>query len=203
MQKKIVSIILSLTLAAGFVSTALAGNFKARAEGSTADQLYASAYSATINATNVRTQKAINEARTAILKLKGTDAAFAIGEFSQKVDQVQHPILVRIVQSIKTAETNPIQDNINLAKASIDLDLPDVWRNSYSSAVDVIQQGSISKANAAYEKALKSQSQTDIDIAFQSLNEVAKSKDSNVLNWANAIKKQLEENISFTVISIE
>lgn len=203
MRKKIISLITSFTLVAGLFSAVYVSRSLVKAANLTAaDQLYINAYDATTNSINKKTQKSINDARAAIIQLQGTDAQWAIGEFSRQVDQVQHPILVKIVDSIKLAEINPNQANINSAKASIDGELPQVWRNSYSSAVDVIQQGTIKKAVEAYNKAIKTQAQTDIDIAFEKINEVITAKDNTVAGWANTMKQQLEENINFTVISI-
>jgi hypothetical protein len=203
MRKKIIALITSLTLVIGIVSAVFVSRSLVKATSLTAaDQLYINAYDATTNSINKKTQKSINDARAAIIQLQGTGAQWAIGEFSRQVDQIQHPILVKIVEAIKLAEINPIQANVNSAKASIDGELPQIWRNSYSSAVDVIQQGTIKKAVEAYNKAIKTQDQIDIDMAFEKINELITAKDNTVTEWASIIKRQLEESISFTIISI-
>jgi hypothetical protein len=202
MNKKIITTLVAVTIVSGLLSSIFVRGTQIKSESLSADQLYINAYSLTTQAMNQKSQRAINSARAAILQLQNTEAAWAIGEFSRQVDQVQHPILVRIVEGIKIAELNPTQVNINQAKGYIDSELPEIWRNSYSSAVDTIQQGPIKKAAAAYEKAIRTQSQTDIDLAVESINELLKAKDPTVNNWAGTIKKQLEDNLSFTVISI-
>jgi len=155
------------------------------------NQLYANAYNATVNALSLKTQKSVNSARTAIDTLKGTSAAAYIGEFSKQVDTVQHPILVKAVNAITTAQNTSTQVNINTAKASIDPDMPAVWRNSYSSAVDVVQQKLIKTAFDAYNAALQSNLQADVDTASLKLSELKTAADTSVVNWANTIQLQV------------
>jgi hypothetical protein len=39
-------------------------------------------------------------------------------------------------------------------------------------------------------------------MAFEKINELITAKDNTVTEWASIIKRQLEESISFTIISI-
>lgn len=154
----------------------------------TDNQLYINAYNSTVAALSAKTQVSINAARTSINALKGTSAAFAIGEFSHQVDTVQHPILVKAVNAITLAQTTPTQANINAAKAAIDPNMPDVWKNSYSQAVDVVQQKLISAALNAYNTAAQSKLKADVDAATAKLTELKTSSDSGVVSWANSIQ---------------
>lgn len=169
---------------------------------SQADIAYANAYEATISAQNSRTQKSINIARTAINSLTNTSAYWAIGEFSHQVDLIQQPILVKVVQAILTAKADPVQANINIAKFSIDVDLPTEWRSSYSSAVDIIQQELMTRAINATNNAAKSKSATDIDYASYLISDIQTSADPSIVNWANSIEQQLNSYIT-TITNVD
>lgn len=156
------------------------------------DKLYSLVYSSIVDVKNVKTQKAINEARTAIAALRGTDASFFIGEFSKQVDLVQHPLLVKIVQAIEEAQASVKQSDINLAKAAIDPELPAQWRSSYSSAIDRIQQKLMKDALEAYDRAQVSNSKADVDEAVAKFLEIEGAGDASISNWAKMFNLELK-----------
>lgn len=176
-----------------FIAVSAFVSFPTKAIAAAADELYLNTYSSIKTAMTNKTQKSINNARTAIASLSGTGASWAIGEFSHQIDLIQQPILVKIVTSITTAQNNPTQANVNSAKAAIDPDLIDVWRNSYNSAVDKIEQGIINNAVDAFNTAKLSNSPNDISIAWNKINEIKTSTDNNVMNWANDFAEQIIE----------
>lgn len=186
MTKKSSSNVLAALLLASFIST-----LPVKAATINVNQLYANAYNATAATLSVKTQISVNSARTAIDALKGTSAAFAIGEFSKKVDTIQHPILVMAVNAITLAQTTSTQANINNAKASIDPDMPAAWRNAYSAAVDVVEQKLINAALDAYTTASQSKLQADVDIASTKLAELKTATNSTVVTWATQIQSQI------------
>lgn len=154
MKKRMVSCLLATVLIG---STLLLNN---KVYALTVDELYANAYNATAHAKSTGAQKDVNIARQAIEALRGTGAEFAIGEFSKQVDTVQHPILVKFVSAyneaasaLAHAQANPsivnkdesngtisVQKRIEAARESLDQDMPAVWRSSYSSGLDIVQQ---------------------------------------------------------------
>lgn len=149
------------------------------------DQLYRIAYKASNNAVNLCTQQAINDARKAINNLKGTGASWAIGQLSGQVDKAQNKILINIITSIKKAENSLKQEDINKAKIAIDPNMPDNWKNSYSSAIDSIQNKLIKKATDAYKKAKETQLKVDIDNANLLILDIKKSNSNAIVKWAN------------------
>lgn len=190
-MKKNITKVLGSTLAgiifASFLSTA-----QIKAATLSADELYRNAYNATVTALNTKTQLSVNNARITIEALRGTGAEWAIGEFSKQVDTVQHPILVTAVNAILVAQGNPTQVNINNARKAIDKDMPSVWRNSYSSAVDAVQQILIKNALDAYAKASQSKLLSDVKIATVKLDELRTAIDSNVVSWANTVQADVD-----------
>jgi hypothetical protein len=151
------------------------------------DTIYANAYNATVNAMTVKTQKSVNEARSKIALIpKHLD--WAIGEFSKQVDKIQHPIFVIAYEAVVKAQTNPTQANINDAKAAIDPDMPIFYRGSYSTAVDVVQQGLMKNAFDAYHKSLETMLQEDIDEANKLFDEIKTSADSSIVAWVDAVQ---------------
>lgn len=154
-----------------------------------ADQLYKIAYDKTNYATKTGTQKSINNARTAVRALKGTGAQWAIGQFSGDLDKVQQKILVKIINAINKAEKTLKQADINAAKASIDPDLPTIWKNSYSSAVDKIQNKLINKFIDQYNKALSTKSPADMDAANALAEELKTSTSKALVQWVDNYMK--------------
>lgn len=183
--KSILSVSITLSLTIGTSLTAF---------GATADQLYSNAYAATSSAISQKTQTAINNARTAIDALKGTGAAFAIGEFSKQVDQVQQPILVTICNAINVIQEedktgNFDEKDITIAHNAIPSNLPDVWRSSYSSAVDLVQQHYQQKALDAWALFKKVSTQKNHDAAWKLLSDIATNSWNNeaFMAWFNNV----------------
>ncbi|WP_139903829.1 Ig-like domain-containing protein [Clostridium thermarum] len=174
---------LAVSMAAGVSANA--------ATASSADILYKAAYNAVVKAKTERTQKAINEAREAIKALKGTGAAWAIGEFSKQVDTVQGPKFKAIVDGIAKAKASQKQADVDAVRALIEPELPAVYRNSYSSAVDAVQGALNAKVDAAVKKAIETQAQADVDAATALVNEVKSSTNANIKAWAVLIEKKL------------
>lgn len=166
------------------------------------DEVYAQAYKSTINAITVKTQKSINEARGSIALLP-KELHWAIGEFSKQVDLIQHPFFVKAYQAVLKAQTSPTQENINLAKASIDPDMHPFYRGSYSQAVDVVQQKLMKEAKDAVDKAIKSNLKSDIDKAYKLINEIKGALNTSIANWANLVEKQLTETVGIKIVSIK
>ncbi|WP_322392465.1 hypothetical protein, partial [Clostridium perfringens] len=123
-----------------------------------------------------------------------------IGEFSKKVDTIQHPILANIVSSIKIAEETMTQESINIAKASIPAELTPVFKNSYSSAVDKIQQKLQVKALDLVKKAEIEKTQVAVDNALVVVNDLKKSTTPGLVNWANVLLGRIN---AITVIKPE
>lgn len=158
---------------------------------SQADQLYTIAYNSVNMFQNYKTQKDINTARMAINNLNNTDASWAIGQFSHQVDLVQQPILVRAITAITTAQNNPSQRNVNAAKAAIDPYLPQIWKNAYSSAVDVVEQVLMKNAVDATNKAIQTKLQADIDAANLIIRDIKTATDPSISSWADTLIDQL------------
>lgn len=160
----------------------------------TADQLYSNAYNAITTAIIQKTQTSINNARTAIEDLRGTAASFAIGEFSKQVDQVQQPILVTICNAINVIQDqdrtgNYSENDITTAHNSIPSNLPDVWRSSYSSAVDIVQQHYQQKAVDAWALFHKTGVRSDHDAAMELFRDIGTYTwdTATYQAWANAV----------------
>lgn len=140
-------------------------NINLSVKAQTPEELYKIAYKSVLNVKSSQTQKSINEARVSIRNLKGTTAAWAVGEFSKQVDKVQHPLLIKTISAINKAKISLKQADIDEAKASIDPDYPLLWKNPYSEAVDIIQQKLYDKARELVNVALNTKMQSDIDEA--------------------------------------
>ena len=185
--------IISLTVATVLTVTALViPSNKVLALSKSVDQLYTEAYYASTRATIFKDQKSINEARKAIALLP-KELDWAIGEFSKTVDQVQHPILVNIVSSIEKAQNELTQQNINKAKKAVNLDLPLEWRNSYSSAVDIIQNSLIQKAIETMKTAEISRLKADVDVAQSVLEDLNTAMSSDVVSWTSVAENEFQQ----------
>jgi hypothetical protein len=185
-QKGIIGSLLAVVISVGFI-----GSSSVKAAALSDNQLYINAYNATIDTLSSKTQISVNTARVAIEALRGSGAAWAIGEFSKQIDTVQHPILVKAVDAITLAQTVSTQANINLARIAIDKDMPVIWRNSYSAAVDKVQQILQKNVLDAYDKAVLSKIKSDIDMANALIAEIKTSSNSSIVDWANIIQGQL------------
>lgn len=155
------------------------------------DLLYKNAYTATNNALKETTQGSINIARAEVKKLP-INLNWAIGEFSKQLDSLQHPILSTIILSIKLAETNLIQANIDQAKSSIPNELYPIWKNSYSSAIDKLQQKLQIKALNALKKAENEKTEESIKLAEQLISELMSSNSVAIEDWSNSLFNRLK-----------
>lgn len=156
------------------------------------DNLYMNAYQATLVAINRKTQESINVAREAIALLpKHLD--WAIGEFSRKLDAVQNPILVNIIELINIANNTEKQDDINRARLAIPTGLPKEWLNTYSSAIDGIQNRLIAKITWAFQVLKVSKQKGDAITTRGLVNEVKKVEGNpGVQAWIKAIENELD-----------
>lgn len=177
--------VLKAVLAVGIIAWAI-GMAQINTKAASVDEMYRNAYNATVNAQTENTQKAINVARTAIESLRNTDASFAVGEFSKQVDKVQHPFLVKIVDSINAAQQSGKQLDVNAARETIDPELPQVWKNSYSSALDTIEQTIINKLVDTFTQAISTGSEEDKAKVNDVIAELKLSTDPTVLQWVDA-----------------
>jgi len=182
--------IIKTILAAGLIVSVMGGT-QIKAQAVSVDQIYADAYHATVRAASINTQKSINDARSAIELLKNTSASWAIGEFSKQVDKVQHPFLVKIVDSITKAQQSVSQTDINAARATIDPDLPQVWKNSYSSALDIVQQSIMKELIDSYNSAAITDDQGAKDSVNALLQELEQAVDPSIGAWAKEFTKPM------------
>jgi hypothetical protein len=165
--------------------------YKLSFSASTPDQLYSNCYSVVLKAQRTGLQSDINLARKAQNALIGTEAEWAAGEFSRQIDQLQQPILVNICEAIDKIQAQAKSDtinqiDINSAKRFIPVDLDPYWRNSYSSAIDLVQQQLMKKTKDAYDKAVKSGLKSDIDEVNALVSNLSKSDDSSIREWAKS-----------------
>lgn len=180
-RKKIIAIVLSASLTTGFIQNPV------RVEASSLDEIYANAYRATVAAMEGKTQKLINEARVAIKTLP-KNLNWAIGEFSKQVDKVQQPIFEKAYKAVVLAEKNPTQANIDAGKAAIDPDMPIYYKGSYSSKLDQIQQKKMKEALDAYNKALNSNLQEDMDLANKLFDDIRTAKSLAISEWPDLVQ---------------
>lgn len=178
-----------------------------------ADKLYAEAYSAVTTAMSDKTQKSVNVARVAIEELRGTGADWAIGEFSKQVDMVQHPILVRFVNAYNEAVSalskvtdNPsyvdpnningisVQSKIEAARIALDPDMPAIWRSSYSSGLDKVQQDYQVLALARYQSFKQSGSQGKAQCLSMLQDMYNNTTNADLKVWCNTIMNEIANN---------
>lgn len=184
-KRKIFSFMFSTIIALSITTNVV------KAETINVDALYKNAYIATQKALTDKTQASVNAARVEIRKLpKKLD--WAIGEFSKQVDTIQHPIFVKIVNSIKTAEKTLKQSDIDAAKASIPSELAPIFKNSYSSAVDKIQQNLQAKALELVKKAETEKTQVAVGNARLVVNDILTTNNENLRSWAKIISSKLD-----------
>lgn len=153
------------------------------------DKLYATAFNAVIKCEKERTQSSVNSAREAIKKLIGT-VDWAVGEFSKKVDKIQHPILVEIVDGIQDSQDLPSQWQINgIRKLINDLPVPQ-WRSTYSSALDVAQNELI-KRTVDWVNMYKAEKSYEYELdAREYLQQLAISNSADVVNFSKTLAKE-------------
>ena len=162
------------------------------------DTLYKNAYDAMKKAQETESQADINAAMELIWELrhvgdenKDSNLINSACTWSSLVDKVQHPKLVKIVDAITKAQETGKQADINAAFATIEPELPVVWRSSYTSAIDLVQQKLQSKLVAAVERAEANRTEESIKAARELVNELLTSKDSAIINWVRVYEGRL------------
>lgn len=151
MKKRKISILLATSILLSNMYT-----IKPKADTSL-DNIYAYTYKTVIAAMNSGDQLSINDARIAVRDLPSS-LDWAKGEFSKQLDIVQQKILVNIVKSIELAQKYQTQVNVFNARKTIPYNLPDIWRASYSSALDIVQVNIVKNAIDLEKKAINEQS---------------------------------------------
>jgi hypothetical protein len=193
--------ILALVLSAAIVSSGAAVKSVKAESLNDIDAIYTNAYNATVVAMENKSQKSINDAREAIKEIP-QDLDWAIGEFSKQVDYIQQPIFEKAYNAIVTAQNEPTQININAAKAAIDPDMPDFYRSSYSSAVDLVQQENMKNAVDAFNKAVQSNLQEDRDAADILFADIKKSTDPAIVEWVDLVQAEGDIIVAPTIAAL-
>ena len=168
----------------------LCNSIVAKGDTKNIDKLYADAFNSVIKCERERTQSSVNSAREAIKKLIGT-VDWAVGEFSKKVDKIQHPILVEIVDGIEDSQDLPFQWQINgIRKLINDLPVPE-WRSTYSSALDVAQNELI-KRTVDWVNMYKAEKSYEYELqAREYLQQLSVSSSADVVNFSKTLAKEI------------
>lgn len=163
------------------------------------DTLYKNAYDAMRKAQETEKQTDINAAMELIWELrhvgderKDENLINAACTWSSLVDEVQHPKLVKIVTAITKAQESGRQADINEAFATIEPELPAVWRSSYTSAIDLVQQKLQDELVKAVEKAEADKTEESIKDARELVNEVLTANSEAMVEWAKIFEAKLD-----------
>ena len=163
------------------------------------DALYKNAYDAMRKAQETEKQTDINAAMELIWELrhigderKDENLINAACTWSSLVDEVQHPKLVKIVTAITKAQGSGRQADINEAFATIEPELPAVWRSSYTSAIDLVQQKLQDELVKAVEKAEADKTEESIKDARELVNEVLTADSEAMVEWAKIFEAKLD-----------
>ncbi|QPJ84734.1 hypothetical protein HH195_01920 [Sarcina sp. JB2] len=163
------------------------------------DTLYKNAYDAMRKAQETEKQTDINAAMDLIWELrhvgderKDENLINAACTWSSLVDEVQHPKLVKIVTAITKAQETGRQADINEAFATIEPELPAVWRSSYTSAIDLVQQKLQDELVKAVEKAEADKTEESIKDARELVNEVLTANSEAMVEWAKIFEAKLD-----------
>ena len=163
------------------------------------DALYKNAYDAMRKAQETEKQTDINAAMELIWELrhigderKDENLINAACTWSSLVDEVQHPKLVKIVTAITKAQESGRQADINEAFATIEPELPAVWRSSYTSAIDLVQQKLQDELVKAVEKAEADKTEESIKDARELVNEVLTANSEAMVEWAKIFEAKLD-----------
>ena len=163
------------------------------------DTLYKNAYDAMRKAQETEKQTDINAAMELIWELrhvgderKDENLINAACTWSSLVDEVQHPKLVKIVTAITKAQETGRQADINEAFATIEPELPAVWRSSYTSAIDLVQQKLQDELVKAVEKAEADKTEESIKDARELVNEVLTANSEAMVEWAKIFEAKLD-----------
>ena len=163
------------------------------------DALYKNAYDAMRKAQETEKQTDINAAMELIRELrhigderKDENLINAACTWSSLVDEVQHPKLVKIVTAITKAQESGRQADINEAFATIEPELPAVWRSSYTSAIDLVQQKLQDELVKAVEKAEADKTEESIKDARELVDEVLTADSEAMVEWAKIFEAKLD-----------
>lgn len=163
------------------------------------DALYKNAYDAMRKAQETEKQTDINAAMELIRELrhigderKDENLINAACTWSSLVDEVQHPKLVKIVTAITKAQESGRQADINEAFSTIEPELPAVWRSSYTSAIDLVQQKLQDELVKAVEKAEADKTEESIKDARELVNEVLTANNEAIVEWAKIFEAKLD-----------
>lgn len=163
------------------------------------DALYKNAYDAMRKAQETEKQTDINAAMELIWELrhvgderKDENLINAACTWSSLVDEVQHPKLAKIVTAITKAQESGRQADINEAFATIEPELPAVWRSSYTSAIDLVQQKLQDELVKAVEKAEADKTEESIKDARELVNEVLTANSEAMVEWAKIFEAKLD-----------
>ena len=163
------------------------------------DALYKNAYDAMRKAQETEKQTDINAAMELIWELrhigderKDENLINAACTWSSLVDEVQHPKLVKIVTAITKAQESGRQADINEAFDTIEPELPAVWRSSYTSAIDLVQQKLQDELVKAVEKAEADKTEESIKDARELVNEVLTANSEAMVEWAKIFEAKLD-----------
>lgn len=165
------------------------------------DLLYKNAYDAVVNCSDVRTQESINRARAAIAKLKGTPAAWGIGEFSKLTDTVQQELFVKFMSYIfdknNIAKNRVPQQDINEARdLVIAFDTYEgnkAYIPAWSSALDTYQQIIIKEALTMVERAEKEKQESLVKDARLHIEDLASARNKDVIDFAKYLSYRVNE----------
>jgi hypothetical protein len=199
LQKGLVAAV-AATLSTGIVAPVYAASVETKSF----DAQYAEAYNATVNA---KTQKELTAARVLVDKLYADlpqDLKNLAATLSAILDPKQQTELVKLDNAIKAASVSGKQADVNVARALI-VDMPTVWKNSFSSYMDGIQQPIINKAVEAAKKAQTSGLKADYDAALALYNDLLTvTNNDGVKAWAEvALKAELDAAAKLTVVSVK
>lgn len=165
------------------------------------DLLYKNAYDAVVNCSDVRTQESINRARAAIAKLKGTPAAWGIGEFSKLTDTVQQELFVKFMSYIfdknNIAKNRVPQQDINEARDLVvafdTYEGNKAYVPTWSSALDTYQQIIIKEALTMVERAEKEKQESLVKDARLHIEDLASARNKDVIDFAKYLSYRVNE----------
>jgi hypothetical protein len=201
MDKKVKKVLVSSALSVAFILS----SFDTVLAASNADTLYANAYNSVIACQSSYTQQSINGARNAIKNLKGTEASWAIGEFSKQVDGVQQKLFEEFMGYLFDSNHKPRisvpQQDINRARdlvnsfATYEGNAPYV--RSWSSAVDEYQNIIIKEVVSLLNKAEETNKSEDIIAAKNGVSTLLTANNNpSVIDFANVLKDKLADLVS-------
>ena len=184
------------------------------AESLSIDELYKNAYNATQVAQKEKTQISINNARDVLNQFKfEAIAQNKLGllphynTFSVMLDEVQQPILTKIVNTILEMKKagKATQDEINNIRLLVD-PLPASLKNAcstWSSEVDKFQNELLNQAVAAVKNAEIEKTQEAIDKAQELVNELSKAIREGIKKVATDLQARLDEILGIKPVELK